>query len=139
VSFPPALRALIDEFAALPWDLKVEYLADYAEHLPVPDRSVSGRIFAPVPECQSPMAYHVEVAADGTVQLLFAVSAHAVTAHGYLGLLHAGLNGESCDAILAIDADIPDALGLSEQLSPQRLVGLRAVVFRLQQTLAARR
>jgi cysteine desulfuration protein SufE len=137
VPFPPALHRLIDEFAVLPWDLKLEYLADYAAHLPSPEQDGTDAPFLPVPECQTPLAYRVTVAPDDTVTLAFDVAAHAVTAHGFLGLLHAGLNGASRRDVLAIDSDILEALGLATELSAQRLDGLRAVVKRIQLTLAA--
>lgn len=137
MSFPQPLRDLIDEFAALPWELKLEYLADYAQQLPLPAVNAStDAAFEPVLECQSPLAFMVSVSSDDTVALAFQVSPHAVTANGYVGLLYAGLNGVSRAAILAIDSDVPAALGLTDQLSQQRLIGLRAVLFRVQQRLA---
>jgi len=137
VSFPQPLCDLIDEFVALPWELKLEYLADYAERLPQPTAAaVADGAFETVPECQSPLAFHVNVGADDTVTLAFQVSPHAVTANGYVGLLYAGLNGVPRVAIMAINTDIPAALGLTGQLSQQRLIGLRAVLFRVQLRLA---
>lgn len=137
MSFPQPLRDLIDEFAALPWELKLEYLADYAAQLPQPSSTaVADQVFETVRECQTPLAFAVSVGADDTVTLAFHVSPHAVTANGYVGLLYAGLNGVPRAAILAIDSDIPTALGLTGQLSQQRLIGLRAVLFRMQQRLA---
>lgn len=138
MSVPQPLRDLIAEFAALPIALKLEYLADYAEQLPQPDAIFMDHVpFEVVPECQSPLSFAVHVNDNDTVSLAFRVSPHAVTAHGYVGLLYAGLNGVPRADIVAMNADIPESLGLTDQLSPQRLVGLRAVTFRLQQRLAS--
>lgn len=137
MSFPQPLRTLVDEFAELPFDLKLEFLADYAAQLPDPTTAFAvDDAFDTVHECQSPLAFAVRVDANDVVTLAFRVSPHAVTANGYVGLLYAGLNGVSRGEILAIDTDIPTSLGLTTQLSPQRLIGLRAVLFRLQQRLA---
>jgi cysteine desulfuration protein SufE len=134
VPFPSPLSELVAEFADLPWDLKLEYLAEYADRLPVADHTDTSLTFHPVPECQSPMAYSVQIATDGTVALAFAVSKHAVTATGYLGLLYAGLHGVHRDDLISINDDLPNALGLSRDLSAQRLIGLRAVLARIQLT-----
>lgn len=133
--FPSPLNELIAEFRDLPWELKLEYLADYAAQLPRTNQHTADLPFYPVPECQSGLAYSVTLTEANTVRLAFDAADHAVTAHGYLGLLHAGLNGTSPDAIIAITADIPTALGLETNLSAQRLDGLRAVLRRIQATL----
>lgn len=131
---PSPLAGLVAEFVELPWELKLEYLADYATQLPPPEADDSSTTFIAVPECQTPLAYSVTVTADDTVQLAFRVAPHAVTAHGFLGLLYCGLNGVTRDEFLSVDDDLADQLGLSTALSAQRLDGLRAVLRRMKLT-----
>lgn len=131
---PSPLAELVAEFEGLPWELKLEYLADYAAQLPDDEQEDPSAPFFAVPECQTPLAYRVNVAADNTVQLAFRVAPHAVTAHGFLGLLYCGLNGVTRDELAHVDDDLADQLGLSTALSAQRLDGLRAVVRRVKHT-----
>jgi cysteine desulfuration protein SufE len=79
------------------------------------------------------------VAADGTVTLNFDCPPQAPTTRGFAGILHAGVDGAHVDEVLAVPGDFHHGMGLAEVISPLRLRGMDAILFRLRRQLAARR
>lgn len=135
---PGRLDEIVDEFAGLPRDLKLELLLEYANSLPpLPERyAVNRDALERVHECQTPFFVATELD-DGHVRLWFDAPDEAPTTRGFAGILHTGLDGEPADAVLAVPADFSARLGLSDAVSPLRLRGIAAILTVVQRQIRA--
>jgi cysteine desulfuration protein SufE len=131
---PPALAEIVDLFATSPPRDRLELLLDYGQMLPaLPERlSAHPERLERVPECQSPLFAAAEVDGDGRVHLYFDAPAEAPTTRGFAGIFHAGLDGQSAAAILAVPGDVTARLKLAEVVSPLRMRGASALLERVQ-------
>ena len=138
-SLPGRLDAIVEEFADLPRDLKLELLLDYAHGLPaLPERYAANRdSLERVHECQTPFFVATELE-DGHVHLHFDAPDEAPTTRGFAGILHAGLDGTTPEDVLAVPADFSARLGLNDAVSPLRLRGIAAILGVVQRQVRAR-
>ena len=136
---PARLDEIADEIGGLPRELKLELLLDYSASLPpLPERFEGGReALERVHECQTPFFVATELE-DGHVRLWFDAPDESPTTKGFAGILHAGLDGEGVDEVLAVPPDFPARLGLSEAISPLRLRGIAAILGVVQRQVRAR-
>ena len=136
---PGRLDEIVDAFAELPRNLKLELLLDYANRLPpLPERYAAHRDrLERVHECQTPFFVAAEVD-DGRVHLYFDAPEESPTTRGFAGILHAGLDGEPSSDVLAVPADFSARLGLNEAVSPLRLRGIAAILGVVQRQLRDR-
>lgn len=130
MSLPAKLQRVVDEFAAAPDTLKLSLLLEYANKLPTAPEGADPDRFERVEECQTPLFLSAEVR-DGRVALTFDAPEEAPTTRGFASILAHGLDGLPPDEILAVPADMPQALGLSKQVSPLRLRGMEAMLGRI--------
>jgi cysteine desulfuration protein SufE len=135
---PGRLEEIVEEFADLPRDLKLELLLEYANSLPpLPEQYATNRdALERVHECQTPFFVATELE-DGHVRLWFDAPDESPTTRGFAGILHAGLDGEPADAVLAVPADFSARLGLSDAISPLRLRGIAAILAIVQRQIRA--
>jgi cysteine desulfuration protein SufE len=133
---PGRLAEIVKEFADLPRDLKLELLLEYANSLPpLPERYATNRdALERVHECQTPFFVATELD-DGHVRLWFDAPHESPTTRGFAGILHAGLDGEPADAVLAVPSDFSARLGLSDAVSPLRLRGIAAILAVVQRQI----
>jgi len=136
---PDRLAEVVEQFADLPRDVKLELLLDYANSVPpLPeayedDRSVLERVH----ECQTPFFVAVDLE-DGRVRLHFDAPDESPTTRGFAGILHAGLDGATAEEVLAVPADFSARLGLSDAVSPLRLRGIVAILAAVQRQVRTR-
>lgn len=137
---PARLAEIVESFATAPPRDRLEMLLEYANELPpLPERLAEHpERLEPVPECQSPLFVTTEDE-DGAVRIYADAPAEAPTTRGFAGIFHAGLDGESADAILAVPGDITAHLNLAEVVSPLRLRGAAALLGRIQRQVRDRR
>mgnify|MGYP003461074517 FL=1 len=141
---PEALVAIREDFLALTVPDRLQLLLEFANGLPdLPERYADHpELLEPVPECQSPIAFFVEIekAPDGEDHVHFFASAPpgAPTSRGFAGILGEGLAGLTTTQVLAIPADYPLTLGLAEAVSPLRLRGMTALLTRAKRQVAER-
>ena len=111
---------------------RLEFLLEFSDNLPpLPPRySEHPDLFERVEECQSPVYLFVELQGD-LVRTFFTAPEEAPTTRGFAGILSSLLDGRSVDEVLTFSDDFPDTLGLAEAVSPLRLRGMRAMLFRL--------
>jgi cysteine desulfuration protein SufE len=133
MSLPPKLRAVVDDLASLPPELRIEVLVEYAERVPpLPDRYAEDRSgMEQVTECQTPFFLAAEVDAEGRVTLWFDCAPEAPTTRAFAGILAEGLDGATVDAVLAVPDGFYLEMGLGEAISPLRLRGMDAILRRL--------
>ena len=138
-ALPGRLDEVVEQFADLPRDLKLELLLDYANAMPpLPERYAANRdALERVHECQTPFFVATELE-DGRVRLHFDAPEESPTTRGFAGILHAGLDGATAEEVLAVPADFSSRLGLSDAVSPLRLRGIAAILGAVQRQVRAR-
>jgi cysteine desulfuration protein SufE len=127
------LDPLISDFTSLPLRDRLTLLLEFSDNLPTlpPRYSDHPDLLERVEECQSPIFLFVEVDTDKNVHLFFSAPPEAPTTRGFASVLHEALDGAAADAVLAVDPDFPDRLGLTEAVSPLRMNGMRAMLARI--------
>src|SRR5215210_4112525 len=144
MAMPARLAEIVEEFADLPAELRLEALLDYSRRVPpLPERLAGHRdLMEAVPECQTPFFLATELDDDNRVTLHFDVPAESPTTRGFAGILWSGLNGASAETVLATPNDFYTRMGLAEVISSLRLRGMNAILTRMkrqvQDKLAAR-
>jgi cysteine desulfuration protein SufE len=136
-ALPPRLQQIVDLFASSPRDVKLQALLDYSERLPRPPADVDTSEMERVPECQSAFFLSAELRDDGTVQMWFDAPREAPTTRGFAGIIAEGLAGATAAEILSLPDDLSRHLRLDEAVSPLRMRGIDAILFRLKRRVAA--
>jgi cysteine desulfuration protein SufE len=141
MSLPERLANVVNDFLAAPPELRTELLLEHAERLPALPAELAGPEgrdrFEQVEECQTPFFLATDIAA-GHVSLYFDCPPQAPTTRGFAGVLHAGLDGAAVEEVLGVPADFHHGMGLAEVISPLRMRGMDAILFRLKRQVAAR-
>ncbi len=133
MALPEQLREIVDEFAELPPELRLEALLDYSRRVPpLPPRLAEHReSMEQVPECQTPFFLATEVDGGDRVTIHFDAPPEAPTTRGFAGILSEGLNGATAAEVLAVPNGFYTSLGLDQVISPLRLRGISAILARL--------
>jgi cysteine desulfuration protein SufE len=133
VPLRPALEEIVEEFAELPAELRLEALLDYSRRVPpLPDRLAGHReAMEQVRECQTPFFLAAEVGDGEVVTIHFDAPPEAPTTRGFAGILSEGLNGATVQEVLDTPDGFYTALGLGQVISPLRLRGIAAILARL--------
>lgn len=127
---PPKLQEIVDDFAAMSREEKLETLIAYAESFPpLPDRYKEQRDnMEPVPECMTPVFLVAEKGSNDTINFHFDIPQQAPTVRGLASVLFNGLNGSTVEEILSVPADFFLPMNLQEAVSQQRLTGFVGVL-----------
>ena len=135
-NLPPKLQEIVDDFASMTREEKVETLVAYSESLPaLPERLKQERDkMAPVPECMTPVFLHGEKQSDGSIQYYFDIPPQSPTVRGLASILASGLNGSKPEEILSVPADFFLPMNLQEAISQQRINGFIGVLAHMKQT-----
>lgn len=135
MSLPESLAEIVDDFAAVDGQDKLQLLLEFSRELaPLPPELEQGAM-EPVPECQSPLFLAVDSSDLDKVRLHFSAPAEAPTTRGFASILHQGLDGHSAATILEVPDDFYSALGLADAVSPLRLRGMSAMLARIKRHL----
>ena len=132
---PAALAEVVSEFQDMQGQDKLQLLLEFANELPPLPADLEEAAMEPVPECQSPLFLHVDVADRDHVRLFFSAPAEAPTTRGFAAILAAGLDEQSAVDILAVPDDFYTDLGLAALISPLRLRGMSAMLARIKRRL----
>lgn len=135
---PARLEAVVDEFAAAPMDLRIELLVEYTRRVPALPPHLAGQPgrLEQVVECQTPFFLATELDDEQRVTVWFDCPPEAPTTRGFAGILAEGLTGARADEVLAVPDDFHHHMGLAEAISPLRLRGMDAILFRLKRQVA---
>lgn len=127
------VAGLVEDFSSISVKDRLLLLLEFSENLPeLPARYLEHPdLLEKVEECQSPIFLFVEVNKENKVNLFFSAPPEAPTTRGFAGILHEALNGHSVEEVLAVDDDFPSRLGLAEAVSPLRMRGMRAMLYRI--------
>jgi len=135
VTLPAPLAEIVDDFAAVDGQDKLQLLLEFSRELPPIPAELEEAAMEPVPECQSPLFLSVDTADREHVRLHFSAPPEAPTTRGFASILHQGLDGLSAEQILEVPDDFYSALGLAEAVSPLRLRGMSAMLARIKRHL----
>jgi cysteine desulfuration protein SufE len=133
---PDKLQEIVDDYASMTREEKVETLVAYSESLPpLPDRLKDERDkMEPVPECMTPVFLHAEKQPDGGIMFYFDIPPQSPTVRGLACLLASGLNGSQPEEIISVPADFFLPMNLQEAISQQRINGFIGVLAHMKQT-----
>ncbi|ATQ28477.1 cysteine desufuration protein SufE [Rhodococcus ruber Chol-4] len=135
MTLPAPLAEIVDDFAAVDGQDKLQLLLEFSRELPPIPAELEEAAMEPVPECQSPLFLSVDTADREHVRLHFSAPPEAPTTRGFASILHQGLDGLSAEQILEVPDDFYSALGLAEAVSPLRLRGMSAMLARIKRHL----
>jgi len=135
VSLPEPLAEVVGDFAEVSGQDKLALLLEFARDLPALPADLEEAAMEPVPECQSPLFLHVDATDPHRVRLYFSAPAEAPTTRGFAAILHAGLDNQPAEDILAVPDDFYAELGLAKLISPLRLRGMSAMLTRIKRRL----
>ena len=136
MSLPLKLQEIVDDFAGMTREEKLETLIGYAETFPpLPERFREARDrMEPVPECMTPVFLIAEKGPGGGIVFHVDCPPQSPTVRGLASILVNGLNGSSLEEILAVSADFYLPMNLDEAVSQQRLNGFGAVLAHMKQS-----
>ena len=139
-TLPPKLEEIVEEFADLPGNLRLEALLDYSRRVPPlpPELADNRDQLEQVHECQTPFFVATELREDGAVELYFDAPPEAPTTRGFAGILYEGLNGSSAEEVLATPETFYASMGLDQIVSPLRLRGIGAILWRVKRQVRAK-
>ncbi|MBS9371290.1 SufE family protein [Rhodococcus sp. B50] len=135
MSIPAPLAEIVDDFAAVDGQDKLQLLLEFSRELPPLPSELEEAAMEPVPECQSPLFLSVDASDRSQVKLHFSAPPEAPTTRGFASILHQGLDGLSAQEILDVPDDFYASLGLAEAVSPLRLRGMSAMLTRIKRHL----
>lgn len=134
-TIPAPLAEIIDDFQAVTEAERLQLLLEFSRELPeLPERFAGHpELLEQVVECQSPLFLTLELGddPDQDVQIYFSAPPEAPTTRGFASVLHEGLNGLPAQQILAVPDDIAEHLGLTRAITPLRIRGMSAMLFRI--------
>lgn len=132
------LQAILDDFELLgDWEQRYQYLIELGERLPPfdeADRTEANHVI----ECMSTVHVAVQRDPDQPERLRYSGDCDTAVIKGVVALLVNLLSGRTAAEIEALDIDaLFSALQLDEHLSPNRHVGVFAIVNRMKRQAAA--
>lgn len=135
MSLPPKLQEIVDDFAGMSREEKLETLIGYAETFPpLPEWLKEKRdAMEPVPECMTPVFLFAEKLPNGTIHFHLDIPAQSPTVRGLASILANGLNGCSPEEIISVPGDFFLPMNLQEAISQQRLNGFTGVLAHMKQ------
>ena len=134
-NLPPKLQEIVDDFASMTREEKLETLVAYAETFPpLPEWLKERRDkMEPVPECMTPVFLFAEQLPDGGVHFHLDIPPQSPTVRGLASILANGLNGSTPEEIISVPGDFFLAMNLQEAISQQRLNGFIGVLGHMKQ------
>jgi cysteine desulfuration protein SufE len=135
MSLPPKLQEIVDDFASMSREEKIETLIGYAESLPpLPERFKEERDkMDTVPECMTPVCLIAEKLPDGGLTFHFDIPPQSPTVRGLAAILANGLNGCKPEEIISVPADFFAPMNLQEAITQQRINGFIGVLAHMKQ------
>ena len=135
MSLPPTLQEIVDDFAGMTREEKLETLIGYAESFPeLPEKFREARDqMEPVLECMTPVFLAAEKQPDDGIVFHVDCPPQSPTVRGLASILFNGLNGSSLEEILSVPADFFLPMKLEEAVSQQRLNGFIGVLAHMKQ------
>lgn len=130
MALPAKLQEIVEDFASMTREEKLETLLAYAETLPdIPERlKQQFNKMEDVPECMTPVRVIAEQQDDGSLIYHFDIPPQSPTVRGLASILANGLNGSQPEEVLAVPADFYMPMRLQEAITQQRITGFMGVL-----------
>jgi len=130
MSLPSKLQEIVDDFASMSREEKLETLIAYAESFPpLPERFKDQRNkMEAVPECMTPVFLIGEHDSNGGIIFYADIPPQSPTVRGLASILLNGLNGCTSEEIISVPSDFYLPMNLQEAVSGQRLNGFVGVL-----------
>ena len=137
---PQKLEQITAEFEEAPASFRLTMLLEYSKKVPPLPAYLEGHRdqMEQEHECQTPFFLEEEIGDEGRVHMYFDAPQEGPTARSFAGVLHEGLDGLTADEILAVPDDFYTKMGLNEVISPLRLRGISAILWRLKRRVRGR-
>lgn len=135
MTLPNKLQEIVDDFASMSREEKLETLIAYAESMPeLPERFQEERSkMEAVPECMTPVFIAAEKDSNGGIVFHLDIPKQSPTVRGLASILTNGLNGCSLEEIISVPADFYLPMNLQEAVSQQRINGFMGVLAHMKQ------
>lgn len=135
MTLPKNLQEIVDDFASMSREEKLETLIAYAESMPdLPERFQEERSkMEAVPECMTPVFIIAEKEANGGIVYYLDIPKQSPTVRGLASILTNGLNGCTLEEIISVPADFYLPMNLQEAVSQQRINGFMGVLAHMKQ------
>jgi len=135
MTLPKNLQEIVDGFASMSREEKLETLIAYAESFPdLPERFQEERSkMEPVPECMTPVFIIAEKDSNGGIIFHLDIPKQSPTVRGLASILTNGLNGSTLEEIISVPADFYMPMNLQEAVSQQRINGFIGVLAHMKQ------
>jgi cysteine desulfuration protein SufE len=130
-------QEIIDAFAEVPRNSRLELLLEYANALPdLPARyAYHPELLERVEECQSPVFLFVEIS-KGNAQIFLTAPLEAPTTRAFASLLQLALNNQPIAEVIKFSDDFIGELQLTELVSPLRIRGMHGMLARIKRQVA---
>lgn len=131
----PSLAEIREGFLELEGQDRLLYLLEFSDELPELPAEYRDHpeLLERVEECQSPVFLISEVdAARDYFRLVASAPAESPTTRGFASILVQGLAPLTPREVLAVPADFPQELGLTQLVSPLRMRGMSFMLARIQ-------
>ena len=130
MTIPVKLQEIVDDFASMTREEKLETLIAYAETFPpLPERFKDQRDkMEAVPECMTPVFLISEKGPNGGITYYADIPPQSPTVRGLASILLNGINGCTAEEIISVPADFYLPMNLQEAISGQRLNGFVGVL-----------
>ena len=127
---PSKLQEIVDDFAGMAREEKVETLIAYSESLPPLPEWLKGERekMEPVPECMTPVFLFAEKTPDGGLTFHFDIPPQSPTVRGLAAILASGLDGCKPEEILTVPPDFFTPMKLEDAITHQRINGFMGVL-----------
>ena len=137
---PQKLTEIRDDFLELSESNRLLMLLEFSQDLPElpPEYADNPELLERVEECQSPVFIFVDVSPESIVSVYATAPEQAPTTRGFASILVQGLSGLSVVQALGIPQDFPDTLGLTKLISPLRVRGMTAMLWRIKRQIKAK-
>lgn len=133
---PSKLQEIVDDFASMTREEKIETLIAYSESLPPLPERLKEELdkMEPVPECMTPVQLFGEQGSDGGITYYFDIPPQSPTVRGLAAILANGLNGSQPEEIITVPADFYLPMKLQEAVTQQRINGFMGVLAHMKHT-----
>ena len=127
---PSKLQEIVEDFASMTREEKVETLIAYSESLPPLPEWLKGERekMEPVPECMTPVFLFAEKKLDGGLTFHFDIPPQSPTVRGLASILASGLDGCKPEEVLTVPPDFFTPMKLEEAITHQRINGFMGVL-----------
>ena len=134
-NLPPKLQEIVDDFASMSREEKLDTLIAYAETFPpLPEWLIEKRdSMEPVPECMTPVFLFAEKQSSGGIHFHLDIPPQSPTVRGLASILSNGLDGCTPEQIISVPGDFYLPMNLQEAVSQQRLNGFTGVLAHMKQ------